>query len=267
MEEKLYTKATIEKTDKGLVAVASTAVEDRHGEVVEVDGWDLKNFKKNPVLLWGHQHEIPAIGVARNIRKDGEGKKARLIFEPVFHEATEFARAIKAMVEDLGILNSFSVGFMPKDMDGNRYLNQELLEISLVNVPANPEARLLAVKGLEEKGFDNETIQALGITKEAHDDIRSELAVAQERINELEDQLSDVVKGLQSLNPRVDKRETAELRVSLAKVIGRATDKMLSGPPQPHVDRVALKVVKRASDRLSNDLKRDLQSGKNQRTS
>jgi len=44
-------KAQLEKKEDGtLIAVASSSVEDRHGEKVLVDGWDLKNFKANPVL-------------------------------------------------------------------------------------------------------------------------------------------------------------------------------------------------------------------------
>jgi phage head maturation protease len=112
MNDKLFTKAEIERTDKGLVAVATTAVEDRHGEVVTIEGWDTKNFKKNPILLWAHDHTEPAIGVAKNLRVDGAGKKAKMVFEPVFHDLTDKAKALKSMVEE-GIINSFSVGFRP----------------------------------------------------------------------------------------------------------------------------------------------------------
>src|SRR3990167_1765589 len=135
MEEKLFVKAEIERTDKGMEAVASTAVEDRHGEVVSIEGWDIRNFKKNPVLLWAHNHEEPAIGYAKNLKRD-------MTFEPVFHDKTPLAAAIKALYEgdeDMPpVLNSFSVGFKANEMDGNKYTSQELLEISAVNVPANP---------------------------------------------------------------------------------------------------------------------------------
>ncbi len=268
---------SVERTEKGLLAVASTAVEDRHGEVVEVSGWDLKNFKKNPILLWGHEHSIPAIGTAKNIRIEGEGKKARLMFEPKFHEATDFAKAIKFLYEgddeNDPVLNSFSVGFMPQDMDGNRYTKQELLEISAVNVPANAEARVVARKGLEQNGFGEDVVKQLGLAQQPEDDVRSQLAVVRQQMADINDlnekltsELADVVKGLQHLNPRVEKQETAVIRVTLAKVISRATDKALEGKPRQS-ELAALRVIKRASDRLSHDLKRDLQSGKNIRPS
>jgi HK97 family phage prohead protease len=161
MNDKLFTKAEIERTEKGMLAVASTAVEDRHGEVVSVTGWDLKNFKKNPILLWGHDHYEPAIGMAKNIRIEGTGKKAKLLFEPMFHDITDKAKALKRLVEE-GFINSFSVGFRPLEIDGNTYTSQELLEISLVNVPANPDARMLAYKSLKGAGFGDSVIKEVG---------------------------------------------------------------------------------------------------------
>lgn len=85
-----------------------------------------------------------------------QGKDA-LVFEPDFHEETELARAVKALYEQ-GRLKTFSVGFKPIEMDGNIYTKQELLEISAVNVPANPDAQMLAYRSLQAKGFDRSTI-------------------------------------------------------------------------------------------------------------
>ena len=42
---------------------------DRDGEIIKVDGWQLANYKKNPVILWGHNHSIPAIGKAERVYK------------------------------------------------------------------------------------------------------------------------------------------------------------------------------------------------------
>lgn len=53
----LYTKAEIqEKTQEVFTAIASSEVEDRQGEVVKQSGWNLKNFKNNPILLYMHDH-------------------------------------------------------------------------------------------------------------------------------------------------------------------------------------------------------------------
>lgn len=252
----LFTKAEYDASEK--LAVASTSVEDRHGEKVFADGWDLKNFKKNPVLMWAHDHTQPAIGLAKNIRIDGEGKKARLLFEPIFHELTDMARAIKAMF-DGGILNSFSVGFQPIEVDGTNYLQQELLEISAVNVPANPEARMLAYKSLQEKGFDAEVIKGLvGELPEAKED----LAELQEQIKDLSNKYDEVVKGLKHLNPDKGRKDALTTRQMLLKVIARANDKMLEQKVMPQKKRVSTNlVIKRAVERLLQDNKDAIKNG------
>lgn len=174
-EDKLQVKAHYDATTK--VAVASTDVKDRHGEHVNQEGWLLSNFKKNPVLLWAHDHSEIAVGNARNIFIERKNGAPRLVFTPDFHEHTDKARALKALYDE-GRLNSFSVGFMPFDFDGatSTYNKQELLEISAVNVPANPEAMMLAYKSLKAAGIKDTTITELGITQEEKGAIADELA-------------------------------------------------------------------------------------------
>lgn len=264
MDER-YTQAGIEKTEKGLLAVASTAVVDRHGEIVSVEGWDTKNFKKNPVLLWAHDHTVPAIGYAKNLRVDGIGKKAKLIFEPVFHDITEQAKALKHMVEE-GIINSFSVGFRPLEMEDNTYTKQELLEISLVNVPANPDARMLAYKSLQKAGFTDDVAKSVGAFVEAEkrtdavDELRTEMKAMQDKHDA---EIADLVKGLQHLNPVGRKSEVVTSRLALNKVIVRAADSLLEDKPTGKQATLA-RVIKRASEKLIVDQKQELQlNGKN----
>lgn len=267
MSDKLFTKASVEKKDGGFVAVASTAVEDRHGEVVSVDGWDLKNFKKTPVMLWAHDHQEPAIGVAKNMKVEGVGKKARLIFEPVFHDFTEKAKALKNMVEE-GIINSFSVGFRPLEVDGNTYTKQELLEVSLVNVPANPEARILTSKSVVSKDVQQKVEDWVEAEKE--EEIIESVVDASDDVEELkvtvakqQETIEELVKGLKHLNPQVDRKEAVINRLTMQKTIARAADKMLEQKPTGN-NAVLLKVIKKSSDRLINGSKQELKlSGKN----
>ena len=161
MDKLLHTKAEISvKDEDGMVegVVGSTAVIDRLGEIIEQDGWDLTNYKKNPVVLWGHnvREERPPIGKAVKVWLDGVRKK-KLSFDIKFDLADEFAAEIYRKVKE-GFLSTVSVGFLPlenepmnKDDGGffspQRYLKQELLELSFVPVPANPEA-LTAFKSM-----------------------------------------------------------------------------------------------------------------------
>jgi len=139
-------EALTEKVGEKLLAIASTDTKDRVGDVVKVDGWDLKNFKKNPILLFAHKYDEPPIGYAKNIKIQNN----QLVFEPIFHEITQLAREIKAMfMAEPPIMKAWSVGFIPLQFDEqDRHIiaKQELLEISAVPVPANAEALMLAAK-------------------------------------------------------------------------------------------------------------------------
>ncbi len=141
----IYT-AYISKTteEKGVLAIATDASKDRDGDVVDPKGLDIKNFKNNPILLFGHDHRGLPIGQADKIKKED----SRITFEPVITTVTEFARDVKALF-DAGILRAFSIGFIPIERDKNVFTKAELLEISIVNVPSNPKALVMAKsKGL-----------------------------------------------------------------------------------------------------------------------
>lgn len=145
---------TINQETEGLLeaAVGSTAVIDRHGEVIQQEGWDLKNFVKNPVLLWSHNASFnearPPIGKVINTRVIGRGKSAKLVFDAQFDMKDSFAAEIYRKMKE-GFLSAFSVGLLVKNMEDNIITNAELLEISVVPVPANPEA-LNAFKGFKD---------------------------------------------------------------------------------------------------------------------
>lgn len=257
-----YTKAEIKQQDGKILGVASTAVQDRQGEVVSVDGWDLKNFKKAPRLLWAHDHSQPAIGKVTKTWYEGTGKSKRLMFEAVFQEVTELGRAIKQLVKD-GFINTFSVGFKPLEMDGNTITKQELFEISVVNVPANPEAMMLAYKSLKSADFDSNVIETIvdvdQITELDEDDPElpkpDEIQEMKAQIKKLEDQVQVAVKGLTYLAPQRSKRIT-EQRLTMVKAIAKAADNLVVQPQNKTV--ITAKVIKRSSEMLIREMKGDL---------
>jgi len=158
MKEKLTTKAFVKKDKGKLIAVASEEVEDREGEKLSVQGWDLRAFKKNPVLLWGHNPNEPAVGRAENIRRKLVDGVKKLVFEPVFHGLSEKSALLEKLYRaDPPVLTSFSVGFLPKEKEGNKYTKQELLEVSCVNVPALASATVISrmkAMGIKEKDIE-----------------------------------------------------------------------------------------------------------------
>ena len=139
--DKHFTKATLAPGNGDFVSfVASTAEEDRMGDVIRQDGWQLDRYKSNPVVLFGHDHEKP-IGRSHNVRVENGVLRADIEFAP--EEVDPFAAKIGKMVK-AGFLRAVSVGFKPIDMkpikSGYEFVKSELLEISVVSVPANASA-------------------------------------------------------------------------------------------------------------------------------
>lgn len=118
--------------------VMSTAVEDRHGEIV-FQNWDLDNFKKNPVFLDSHNYSS-----IEHILGKIHNTTAQTALEGDIEFALENPKGMLAFKLAVGdFLSATSVGFIPKafDDDGN-IIQAELLELSAVSVPANPQALL-----------------------------------------------------------------------------------------------------------------------------
>jgi HK97 family phage prohead protease/HK97 family phage major capsid protein len=133
----------------GMDFVLSDATPDRMGDIIEVEGWDLENFKRNPIALFNHNPNFP-IGKWKNLRTDSDALKGYLELAPkgTSERIDEIRRLIQA-----GILKAVSVGFRPIDStpinhkdpwSGMRFTKQELVETSLVAVPANPNALAMA---------------------------------------------------------------------------------------------------------------------------
>ena len=135
-------------TDKTINWTLSDDSIDRDYERFDTTGWQLKEFKKNPVLQWSHDSMIPAIGKVANPHIKDE----RLVGKIEFDVDDAFAQKIERKVR-AGYISAGSVGFYPikveipdDDKDNKKpslrliYRKQELREFSICNVPANPNA-------------------------------------------------------------------------------------------------------------------------------
>ena len=131
--------------DAPLTFVISSEEVDRHGDVVLAQGWRLQAYLQNPVFLWAHDYRLPVIGRALAVWPEPGQLLARLEFAP-----TDFASQVAALYRG-GYQHGVSVGFRPLRYEerrdsrtgaflGIRFLEQELLEVSAVPVPANRRA-------------------------------------------------------------------------------------------------------------------------------
>jgi len=156
------------ENDRVLRFVGSTATRDRMGDEIDIKGWQTKAYMKNPVFLWAHNYSEPPIGKAVKVEKTDKG----LIFDIEFAPADVYPKAEQIyQLYKNGFLRATSVGFKslssewiddtteeeakkrkktPDLRAGKSFAKQELLELSAVPVPANPDALMTA----RTKGFD-----------------------------------------------------------------------------------------------------------------
>ena len=143
--------------------IASTATLDRYHEVIEPAGWRLDAYRRNPVFQNSHNYGdiLFTLGKAVTTEVRAIGERQALCQRIQFAtEVNPIARIAYGLYKG-GFLNAVSVGFIPlKWEDGTgergaseressprrRYLEQELLEVSAVAIPANTDALALGLK-------------------------------------------------------------------------------------------------------------------------
>lgn len=124
------------KGEGNFEVVATTETLDRYDEVILTSAWSFENFLKNPVVLLSHDyHQLP-IGAVTDVVADEESK--RVVVKGVFAN-TEEGQTARRLYED-GMLTTMSVGYIAHERNGNIITKAELLEVSFVSVPANPDA-------------------------------------------------------------------------------------------------------------------------------
>lgn len=155
--------------DRVLRYVISTPDPDREGDVVSVEGWDLTNYRKNPVVLWAHRQDHFPIGRCIDIGIEDGALKATVEFAPPDIPCAGDHAEAAFRLSSTGFLPGVSVGFKPIEYDiandrddgtgflpPMNFLRQELLEFSLVSVPCHPDA-LLEPQGTQLTNLDPST--------------------------------------------------------------------------------------------------------------
>lgn len=171
--------------DRVLRFIASDETPDRDEDIIEVSGWDTKDYLGNPVFLWMHDYTLPPLGKCINLYKDVQNKQ--FIMDIQFIDPAKMVEHSSLSVEDVhdyvkfadmvyhmylsGALNAVSVGFIPLEYDkrqdlehtsmygGYRIKKASLLELSSVTVPANPSALVQrSVKSMDKDATVDEML-------------------------------------------------------------------------------------------------------------
>jgi HK97 family phage prohead protease len=167
----------IKEDERAIISYINTGAKDRDNEIVLPSGADLKDYRKNPVVLFGHDYNSLPIGKNMWIKSDDKGLIAKTQYAN--HEEAEKVYQYRKdgfpLAESIGFIpleyktptfkdgvgtweekDLDEMGLTEKDVKGVRavYTKWSMLEYSDVAVPSNPEAMELAKsKGLvkEEK--------------------------------------------------------------------------------------------------------------------
>lgn len=180
----LLTVKAVGDDQRIISGIATTPAPDRVGDIVEPLG---VKFKNPMPLLWQHRSDGP-VGTVKFSKptKDGIEFEARLpkVDEPgkLKDRVDEAWQSVK-----LGLVRGVSIGFRAiersfMDDGGIRFIESEVLELSLVTIPANADATIQQIKSIDAevlaasvKQNDVITIQVDDIQtinlKEAHDKI------------------------------------------------------------------------------------------------
>lgn len=168
---------------------ANTTTKDRTNDVIIEEAWTkggIKNYQKNPILLAFHDHSRP-IGTATKISVDKTGLE-------IVGKISKAAGDVYELIKE-GILKAFSVGFIVKDADYDSKADVfvikdlELLEISVVSVPANQDSIFSLSKSFES---DEEYLEFK----------KSFISQEEKRVGELEGKIE---QSSDSVTPNEDK--------------------------------------------------------------
>lgn len=148
MKSPVYKASELQKVGDGTYEyVASDETPDRHGDIVRAAGWDLSNYRKNPIILFSHKRDLP---IGQAVKTWISDKQLKIKLKLADEGTSPFIDTLRRLM-DQGIVKAVSVGFVPtiepkyiRDKEdrvvGLEFVGQDLLENSIVTVPANPRA-------------------------------------------------------------------------------------------------------------------------------
>lgn len=167
-----------------ITGIASGTNKDRVGDVIPSTAWSggLENFLKNPIVLFNHNYSRP-VGRVTNHSIDGVG----------LHVTAEVSKAdptVWQLIKD-GVLKAFSVGMLVKEADYDQNADifvlkeVELLEISVVSVPAHQDALFSVAKAFQTEQEYLEFKKELGSAVTSDKDRETTLTIIQTKSGEI----------------------------------------------------------------------------------
>jgi HK97 family phage prohead protease len=189
--------------------IITKRVVDRAGDVVEPRGGRFDAYKKNPVVLFGHDSWNFPVG--RNLSLTPSDTEIAAVTQFAgLDQAHPEAETAYRLARD-GFLKAWSIGFMPitwsedkalPHQDGWWFKEWELYEYSLVPIPANPDAVTSFAKayGLPIGATERDLLDHIKKDRQPYWDVAASLTRAARRPSMLKTVPPDVSKKIADPN-------------------------------------------------------------------
>lgn len=186
-----FDQASVKSLGDGVFeATVTTSEVDRHMESIDTEGISTDNYMKNPVVLYGHDYSSLPIGKAISVKSFKNKMTAR--FQLAVKELP-FAATVAELIKG-GYLNAVSIGGVVRQWSEDYMTIQEMdmVEFSVVPVPANPSAIITGKSLKEMTGKDSDEI-----AKEFAEALNQNLV---DKVKDLDDtELKSYIKSLEGL--------------------------------------------------------------------
>jgi HK97 family phage prohead protease/HK97 family phage major capsid protein len=211
----------IDAENRIVAGYASTPAIDSYGDMVEPTAFSatMLNFMKNPIMFFGHQWFNLPIGkiISYDIRNDGLWVEAKI---------SETAKDIWQLIKE-GILKGFSIGFdIPEGgadelPGGGLHIKLlRLLEISIVNIPANPETLIELAKS------HNIELKSINIASSGGAEANHK-GVSMKTLEQLQEQVDAQDKTIGALSTQLDEAKTKLASVKVNENMFNITDNLV----------------------------------------
>lgn len=183
---------------------ASTNDLDRHGDIIigDVLKKGEKALAENTTVFFNHEHKEKPIGKVLNTEFRQNGDFSGLYIDVGISKT---ANEIWTLIEE-GVLNRFSIGMFVKDYDVKEteddavflITDAEIVEVSVVGLPANPNASIESFGKMLYKAFEPIKEERL---KNMNEDLKTEF---EEKISEVKSSVEEIKNETKSVFSRIE---------------------------------------------------------------
>lgn len=213
--------------------IISNAASDRYGESIVMEGINTTKYMQNPVVLWGHDYTALPLGRTLSLRQEGGNLIALVQFDI---DLSDFANTVYQQILR-GTISAASIGGLVKaygltdqnTTDWDTIAEMEMVEWSVVPVPANPEALVLSKQfGMEETVLKQQYMEFVASAIITTKGIGSD--ELDQQVETLENLLS-ALKSVRSASREPGKEEhnkrILRYRLSTARTIAKSMDQTI----------------------------------------